>query len=105
MPALDPCILLEARSLVRIIHHVPGRVRLRADPRILDAVPELISEEGRAAFAAWRGIEDIRINPVAFSLVIRYDPDTLDPAQWEALLEGSEEEARSVVEHLRNANS
>jgi hypothetical protein len=103
MSNLDPAVLLKARKHLTIVHHVPGRVRLRFGPLILNDAPELATADGRAALAQLGAIQDVRVNLPAFSLVVQYDSERLPPESWERLIEGSEAEAESVVEMLRQA--
>lgn len=97
---IDPEVLLRARPHLQIVHHVPGRVRLRFGPGILEAVPE-IATQGEALLSGLTGIKDVRVNAAAFSLIVNYDRDRLPPGWWEKLIEGSEAEAIDVVAQLR----
>ena len=100
MPAIDPEILLRARPHLSIAHHLPGRIRLKFRPTILRDVPEVGTSGGRA-LASWDFIQDVKVNALAFSLLVQYDAARLDPADWERLVEGSDAEAEAVVETLR----
>lgn len=55
----------------RIVHHVPGRLRLRfdgiADSEFFDALHELLS--------ALPGVTSVRVNAAACSAVVHYDPE------------------------------
>lgn len=79
--------LLELRNLISIAHHVPGRLRLRLDPAIRNhgAAREL---EGLAGNGS--GILATRLNPVARSLVVEYDPRRIEAGQLEAFLAGAD---------------
>lgn len=101
MAAIDPGILLRARLYLSIAHHIPGRIRLKFQPAILREVPELATPAGRAALESWNVIQDIKVNTMGLSLLLQYDATRLEPGSWERLIEGSEEEARAVVEDLR----
>ena len=92
--------LLKSRSRLSVVHHVPGRLRLRFAPDILDAVPELESRLGEGALTAVEGVEDVRVNAFASSMVIVYDPDRIAPDDWETLIAGSDEQARAVIARL-----
>lgn len=97
---IDPEVLLRARPHLHIVHHIPGRVRLRFGPGILEAVQE-IATEGEALLSGLAGIKDVRVNAAAFSLVVTYDQDRLRPDWWDKLIEGSDAEAAEVVARLR----
>lgn len=81
------------RTLVDVAHHVPGRLRLRLDPRLREhpAARELgdLSANGSAILAT-------RLNPMARSLVVSYDPKRIDPAVLEEFL-SSADGARAAV--------
>ncbi|MFZ2447755.1 MAG: HMA2 domain-containing protein [Syntrophobacteraceae bacterium] len=74
-------VLLLARH-VSIVHHIPGRIRLRVSPsgvalasgldlnQLIDCIP---------------GVIGIRVNALVGSIVIEYDPDRLSPDLWEAM--------------------
>lgn len=97
----DLTAILEHRRELSIIHHVPGRIRVRisralgararasVDPDSLDRVIRAIS-----------GIEDVRVNPAVGSVTIRYDKSTIDPDWWSTLLEGDSKDAKQLIEKL-----
>ena len=89
---------LELRALLEVVHHVPGRLRLRLDPR-LRAHPAA-GELGQWS-ANGSGILSTRINPMARSLVVEYDPKRIDPAALEAFLAGADAaRAKALAETL-----
>jgi hypothetical protein len=93
--------VLEHRGEVSIIHHVPGRIRVRVsralaarargnvDPQRLDRVIRAIG-----------GVEDVRVNPAVGSVTIRYDKSTIEPDWWNTLLTGDREDAKRLTEKL-----
>lgn len=92
--------LLEMRTLVDVVHHVPGRLRLRLDPRLREhpAAKEFgnWSSNGSAILAT-------RFNPMARSLVVAYDPKRIEPAVLEEFLAGTDEaRAKELAETLAN---
>jgi hypothetical protein len=59
----------------RVAHAVPGRVRIKIDPRVL------ADERGvqlQRALLALPDVEEIRMTPRTGSVVVVYDPDALD---------------------------
>lgn len=86
--------LLELRSLISIAHHVPGRMRLRLDPRLRDhpAAGELARIESNGS-----GVLSTRFNPMARSLVVEYDPGRIDPSVLESFLTTSETERAQIL--------
>ncbi|NBC31310.1 MAG: hypothetical protein GVY13_01410 [Alphaproteobacteria bacterium] len=98
-------ILLQARRHCRIVHHLPGRLRLRIDPRGLDAALAGIpghrpAEAFRTQLAGLAGIRGTEINLPARSVVISYDPAVLRPALWEQLIRGDPANAAAALETL-----
>jgi hypothetical protein len=79
--------LLELRSLLTVVHHVPGRLRLRLDPQIRNhpAAGEVASWSGSGA-----GILATRLNPMARSLIVEYDPKRIDADELEDFLAGTD---------------
>lgn len=82
---------LDLRHLVSIAHHVPGRIRLKLDPRILGhpAAATLASLSGGKPEA---GLLDARLNPMARSLVLEYDVNRLSPEEFTAFLTDKDEQ-------------
>ena len=92
--------LLDLRGHLKIVHHVPGRVRLRAGPALYEQASTLNGRDLQAVLESVGGIRDIRINPAAASLIIQYDPDIFAPDLWEKLIAGSDEEAAQLFERV-----
>jgi hypothetical protein len=84
------------------VHQVPGRIRLRLGPAILERAAASGLDPGQAG--AWLdavpGIRGVRVNPLAASLVIEYDPGKIDPRWWERLILGEDDEALGLVMRL-----
>ncbi len=59
----------------RIVHHVPGRIRLEV-PSIKGLSLSVL--KGLSGIPVPCGIEDIRPNPLTGSLLIKYDPGQID---------------------------
>lgn len=78
-------------SSVQIAHHIAGRIRFKVGAIELDA-------EGRAALADARkfqhaldsipGVKAIRLNLLARSCTVEYDPAVIPPQAWLDLLAG-----------------
>lgn len=90
--------LLEMRTLVAVAHHVPGRLRLRLDPQLRE-------HPAAREFGQWSangsGILATRLNPMARSLVVEYDPKRIDPDNLEKFLVGADDEqAMALAETL-----
>jgi hypothetical protein len=59
----------------RVVHAVPGRVRVRLDE---GGLSEDTAARLRSAIETVPGVVSVRANPRTASLVIQYDPDSLD---------------------------
>lgn len=94
--------LLSLRRGLRIVHQLPGRIRLRLGPAILEraAASGLDPERAGSWLDAVPGIRAVRVNPLAGSLVIEYDPEKIDPHWWERLILGEDDEALGLVMRL-----
>lgn len=93
----DIHVLLTARRCFQIIHHIPGRIRLRFDALRLMAVLGGRSAPLEAALARVDGIMSTEINAAARSLVVLYDPQRLPVSSWDHLLTGSDAAAVEVL--------
>jgi len=82
------------------VHHVSGRVRLRVGPGLRDETDGLAPEQLMDLVSNLNGIDDVRLNPLAGSVVVQYDVGRVAPAVWETLVEGSDAEAVATIEGL-----
>ncbi|MEA4857943.1 MAG: hypothetical protein AAGU21_20260 [Solidesulfovibrio sp.] len=93
--------LLEMRTLVDVVHHVPGRLRLRLDPRLRE---HPVARELGNWSANGSAILATRLNPMARSLVVSYDPKRIDPAVLEEFLASADgTRAQALAETLANS--
>lgn len=100
MTEIDLQPFLTLRRHLRIAHHIPGRIRLRAGPGI---VKELGAVDGKAlerVLGALDGIRDFRANPQAGSVVVEYLPASIKPEWWETLIHGDETAAVDLLHRL-----
>ena len=74
--------LLKLARHTEVVHHIPGRIRLRVLLSGIAAAREIDLEQIRTHFP---GILDIRVKQVVGSVVIQYDPHRIDPDLWTAL--------------------
>ncbi len=93
----DVGFLLTLRDHLGIIHHVPGRIRLRFDPdRVLTALGGRIDRlEGTLARVP--GITGFEVNAAARSLVVTYEPARFAPSAWALLLTGTRAAAAELL--------
>lgn len=97
-PDLDT--LLGLRGHVQIAHHVRGRIRLRIGPSLVRDLGRLDTNRIKLALQSIGGIDSVRVNPAAGSVVVEYAPATITPDTWKRLLEGDPEEARQQFQAL-----
>jgi nicotinamide riboside kinase len=91
--------LIELAGQTAIVHHIPGRIRLKVKlPGLLLAqdleVADLVDH--------FMGILEARANVAARSIVIIYDTGTIAPGLWEQLVNGKKDPSiqNSVREEL-----
>jgi len=70
--------------MARIVHHTPGRLRLRV-PR--EALNGRGAEAVHSALAERPGVLQVRVTPLAGSLLVRYDPARAQLADLTAALQ------------------
>ena len=84
---------------VEIVHHIPGRIRLKFNSSILAGLPKLngikkwIQERADQVSA----VKDIRLNLFAGSVVIQYDTGLLSPDFWHEVVEEKDVERLKEV--------
>lgn len=93
---------------LHIVHHIRGRIRLKADPAILydpffkKAAGAVTEEQINRIGTSLPGVIDTRVNLRARSMIIRYDPQTISPQELEALVSAKDEEvSREILEKYR----
>ena len=91
---------LALRRHLRIAHHIPGRIRLRAGPAILKELGSVDGKSLERALHALRGIGAVRANPRAGSVVVEYLPSSINPDWWETLISGPEDAAEALLQRL-----
>lgn len=75
--------LIAAKKYVSVAHHVDGRIRLKVDPSV---VKDPISKRLEEISKNLPGVLDTRVNIMARSVVVRYDPNVIDPETFEILI-------------------
>lgn len=97
--------LLPLRAHLSVVHHVPGRLRLRLGSGILALSGSADPKRFAALLEKVEGIRNVRINPAAASVVVQYDAQRLPPELWQTLLEGSDTEVAALLQALIAATS
>lgn len=88
------------RPHLSIVHHVVGRIRLRYGPAVLRQLPDIQDKQAERLLLVIEGIEDVRVNTAAASVIIEYDPRVIEPDTWIVLFQGTEDEAARVIRRL-----
>jgi len=96
----DPALFLNLRKHIRIAHHIPGRIRLRIGAEAVTAAQGVEDDLIDRVLAAIGGIEDVRVNAMAGSAVISYQPEKIRPEWWQTLLHGEDEESVDLLRRL-----
>ncbi len=77
---VDSLLLLAPHT--EIVHHIPGRIRLRV---LRSGIALAAKTDLQAILSSIPGIRQVRVNPVVGSAVVEYDPQTLPYGLWERL--------------------
>ncbi|ADD68898.1 conserved hypothetical protein [Denitrovibrio acetiphilus DSM 12809] len=75
--------LLNLKKYISVVHHVDGRIRLKVNPAIMK---DPLSKKLGEISGSLPGVLDKRINMMAKSVVLRYDPSVVPPQDMQALL-------------------
>lgn len=75
--------LLAVKKYISVAHHVDGRIRLKVDPAVMK---DPVSKKLNDISSNLPGVLDTRVNIMAKSVVIRYDPNIIDPVTFEKLI-------------------
>jgi len=86
---------------IRIAHHIEGRIRLK-----LASGPESLSGQGRQArqfqsiLDRTPGVHAVRVNLLARSCTVEYDPQVIPVEAWGDFLTGVESPAAAILEQI-----
>ncbi len=92
--------LLSLRGHLELRANENGVAELGFDFGIVTAAPELASSAGKQRLLSIPGVSGVELFLLRRCVEIRYDPERLDPGFWNAVLQGSEAEARAALEAL-----
>lgn len=96
--AFNAARMRQLRSHIAIVHHVPGRIRVRLDAALRHRSLGIDRAPLQGLFAAVGGIQEVHINPSVGSVVIQYDPHWIAPEDWETLVQGDDTQARVLFD-------
>lgn len=86
-----------------IIHHSPGRIRLRANEKLKNMLLNTSSQRLSSFFDEAKAlpmIKNFKINKVIGSVTIEYDSAIFEPNLWELWLSGRN--SSLIYEHIQN---
>jgi hypothetical protein len=101
--------LRQLSSCIEIVHHVPGRIRLRLllnDPSPLDVRAQSLIAQVQSlkdALDDLPGIRSIRVNALARSCTIEYDHRDIPFQAWPDFLGNVQSEAAAVLQEIISA--
>jgi hypothetical protein len=76
------------RRHLDIVHHLPGRIRLRLGAALWGAAARVDRARFKTLLDGLEGIRDVRVNVAVASVVVEYDPKHISPNDWETLVRG-----------------
>ena len=84
-----------------IVHHIPGRIRLKFNHSIVTKLPKLngIEKEIQKIANQIEAIKNIRLNLFAGSVVVQYDTDILPHDFWQQVV--GEKDVEQLKEKAR----
>ena len=95
--AMDISALLALRRHLSIVHHLPGRIRLRFGPALWSPATRMERDQFERLVDGLEGIRDVRVNKALATAIIEYDPRLVPSADWETLVRGDTAEAAAVL--------
>ena len=99
--------VMAQRRHLKIVHHLPGRLRLRL--KLSPVFPGSASAGSIACFVRlveqMAGVRRVRLSPETLSAVVEYDHHRLRPALWAALITGGETAGRSALDRMLSSVS
>jgi hypothetical protein len=94
--------LRQTLHAVRVAHHLPGRIRLKleADPVGLPVPAAADLNRFQDLLGKVEGVRDLRINLMARSCTVEYDPKIIPFDAWGDFLAGKPSAAAQVLEGI-----
>ncbi len=92
--------LLALSDYLQIVHHVPGRLRVRVSKAVLQHSAGLSLADIRKTIDAIEGVRGLKVSPATLSAVVDYDHHVIAPSLWCDLIDGPEHSARQAYAAL-----
>lgn len=86
---------MELRDYLQVIHHVPGRIRVRMNPLLLtnSKALSLVNEElDPDVISNAPGIKKARLNPMLGTLMLEYDAGIIEPGVLDLLFKSQDKD-------------
>lgn len=78
-------LIFSLAPYARIIHHIPGRIRIRIGSNAAALLPKE-GLDSLGAVSRLPGIENIRVKPMIGSILVEYDREVFEPGLWERII-------------------
>ena len=91
---------MSLRRHLRIVHHVPGRLRIRFSKDVIRTLLGDRVKDFTRLIESAPAVRHLRVSPVTLSAVIEYDHRRVPPTLWHSLIDGPEDACRSAFETL-----
>jgi hypothetical protein len=97
--SLGPDAVRMIAGLLRIAHHIPGRVRFKLEGQAGMGMAEAIetAKSFVACVSGMAGIRSVALNPLARSCLVEYDPAIISSSTWEDLIGGTRSAAADTL--------
>lgn len=92
--------LLALSDFLQVVHHVPGRLRVRVSKAVLRHASGLSLADIRKMIDKIEGVRSLKVSPATLSAVIEYDHHVIAPPLWHSLIDGPEDSARQAYTAL-----
>lgn len=102
--AIDLAEVVSLLHQLKVVHHVPGRIRLRVTSGLRRWLAAIDAGSLRRITDAVEGIRSVRVNPAAASVIITYSTDKINPQWWESLIEGRRDKSVALLRALINTH-
>lgn len=103
--AFSAAELQQLRRHIAIVHHIPGRIRVRLGAALLHRSVGIDCTRLQGLLAAVEGVQEVRINRGVGSAVIHYDRHRIAPEDWETLVQGDDAQARALFDRWMSSGS
>lgn len=87
--------LVDLEKYLNVVHHVPGRIRVKFSPLILTKPAALSAMREHSELPA--AIKGARANMAARSIIIEYDPEAIHPEVIEELISGTDKNRKVEI--------